>query len=73
MAYQNRTFKSQTICNKEIYGLSHPLFLGGYTAQDVLERAERLGVQMRCGVHSGKVQPTAFGRMCMTDLHPLEA
>jgi len=25
------------------------------SATDVLERAERLGVQMRCGVHSGKV------------------
>lgn len=25
------------------------------SATDVLERAERLGVRMRCGVHSGKV------------------
>ena len=50
MAYQNWTLKSQTIC-KEIDGLSHRV----PAAEDVLERAERLGVQMRCGVHSGKV------------------
>ena len=67
--YRCTYLKMRVICVFESYGVAAVANLAPTTsevlkrAQDVLERVERLGVRMRCGVHSGKAQRGSLGSL----------